>query len=158
MITEQQLTEWEELARAAGDDPLLNTICKAIANKSVGDPHAIDTHGNQRWTWFLEHADEFLALFKYRPEVALLAAVMTGAFSRTAVPALVERVRELEAENARLREATKWFVARAGDFDGIPPSKYFGDTDFQMRYPNDKEITVTLGQLRALRAAFGRQS
>ena len=71
MITEQQLTEWEELARAAGDDPLLNTICKAIANKSVGDPHAIDTHGNQRWTWFLEHADEFLALFKYRPEVAL---------------------------------------------------------------------------------------
>lgn len=140
MITEQQLNEWEELAKAA----------------TPGEWHAIqDSVIGSGGDYNFQIADMYNGHFA-DAEVEANAAFIAA--SRTAVPALVEMVRELEAENERLWEATKWFVARAGDFDGIPPSKYFGDTDFQMQYPNGKEITVTLGQLRALRTALGRQS
>lgn len=45
---------------------LRDIIAKAYAYKSVGDPHAIDINGRQRWEWFLDDADKFLSIFGYR--------------------------------------------------------------------------------------------
>lgn len=58
------------------------------------------------------------------------------------------------AEVDRLREALTVLVAPANGYDGIPPRKYFGDTDFELRYPDDLIIEVQLGALRKARASL----
>jgi len=64
------------------------------------------------------------------------------------------RAEALTADNARLREVLKPFAAKANGYDGIPPAKYWGDTSFVMRYYDDEEVSVTLGNLRKARAAL----
>ncbi len=64
------------------------------------------------------------------------------------------RAEKAEADNARLREVLKPFAAKANGYDGIPPAKYWGDTSFVMRYYDDEEVSVTLGNLRKARAAL----
>jgi len=68
--------------------------------------------------------------------------------------ALVARAEKAEADNARLREVLEPFAAKANGYDGIPPAKYWGDTSFVMRYYDDEEVSVTLGNLRKARAAL----
>lgn len=59
-----------------------------------------------------------------------------------------DRIEKLEA-------ALRPFAERANAYDGVPPPKYFGDTDFEMRYRDDAPANVTtVGQLRAARAAL----
>ena len=58
------------------------------------------------------------------------------------------------AEVERLRGALTVLVAPANGYDGIPPRKYFGDTDFELRYPDDLIIEVQLGALRKARASL----
>lgn len=58
------------------------------------------------------------------------------------------------AENERLKAALKPFADAAGSYDGIPPPKYFGDTDCEMRYPNTAKVTVSVGHLRQARTAL----
>jgi len=60
----------------------------------------------------------------------------------------------LRAEVERLRGALTVLVAPANGYDGIPPRKYFGDTDFELRYPDDLIIEVQLGALRKARASL----
>ena len=66
----------------------------------------------------------------------------------------------LEAENARLRDrvaeldkALEPFANLANSYDGIPPRKYFGDTDGELRYYDEHKTLVEIGYLRAARRA-----
>ncbi len=57
-------------------------------------------------------------------------------------------------EVERLREALRPFADRANRFDGVPPPKYFGNTDCVLRYYDDQIETFTLGDCRRARAAL----
>lgn len=52
-----------------------------------------------------------------------------------------------------LEELSK-FAAKANGYDGVPPPKYFGDIDCELRYPDSLKIEFTLGELRAARKAI----
>lgn len=56
-----------------------------------------------------------------------------------------------------LEAALRPLANSANAYDGVPPPKYFGDTDFETRFPDSaKANVVTVGYLRAARAALDK--
>lgn len=58
---------------------LTEWIARAMAYRSVGDPHAVDIHGNQRWTWYRADAEKFVEIFGHELATKLLPALSTNA-------------------------------------------------------------------------------
>jgi hypothetical protein len=73
---------------------------------------------------------------------------------RAAWKAMLAYAATLQAERDRYRVALEALAKRASAWDGIPPPKYFGDTDCVMRYYGDKKIEVPLSELRDARTAL----
>ena len=87
MITEQQLNEWEELAKAATPGPWEAELA------------------TERGSWIRQSDTSNLSAMSWgNTDQEGAANAIFIAASRTAVPALVEMVRELKAENERLRK------------------------------------------------------
>lgn len=64
-----------------------------------------------------------------------------------------DRADRAEAQLAEANKALEPFALLANSFDGIPPPKYFGDTDGELRYPNEHKTLVEISKLRAARRA-----
>lgn len=65
-----------------------------------------------------------------------------------------------EAERDALREALEPLeplAALADFYDGRPPTKYHGDTSFELHYSREHKVEVTVGDLRMIRAALAMQ-
>ena len=62
--------------------------------------------------------------------------------------------RPAQARIERLEAALRPFAELAAHYDGVPPPEYFGDTDFETRYWAHTKVAVTVGTLRAARAAL----
>ncbi len=45
---------------------LEETLAKALCYRSVGDVHAVDTNGRQRWNWYAEDAKKFIDAYGYQ--------------------------------------------------------------------------------------------
>lgn len=65
----------------------------------------------------------------------------------------IANARLIAAAPTLLEELAK-FAAKANGYDGVPPPKYFGDIDCELRYPDSLKIEFTLGELRAARKAI----
>lgn len=50
------------------DELWVSFIAKAMAYRNIGDPHAVDIKGEQRWTWYKKDAEKFLEHFGYLME------------------------------------------------------------------------------------------
>ncbi len=59
---------------------------------------------------------------------------------------------------AELEAALKPFADAASLYDGVPPSKYFGDTSCEHHYPATTKHTVTVSELRAARNALTKSN
>lgn len=44
---------------------LEETIAKGMCHRSMGDVHAVDINGTQRWHWYLEDAKKFIETYGY---------------------------------------------------------------------------------------------
>lgn len=85
-----------------------------------------------------------------RTRERIAADVITALQSeRSSAVAEIERLRALVKEAG---EVVRPFADRANAFDGIPPPKYFGDTDFTLNYSSEDTAQVKVGNLRAARA------
>lgn len=47
---------------------LEQVIAMALCYRSIGDAHAIDVKGNQRWTWYIEDAEKFIKVYGHELE------------------------------------------------------------------------------------------
>lgn len=45
---------------------LEETIAKAMCHRSVGDVHAVDINGRQRWNWYIEDAKKFISTYGHK--------------------------------------------------------------------------------------------
>ena len=66
------------------------------------------------------------------------------------IEALTDALEKADA----LAEAANDFAVMANGYDGVPPSKYWGDTSFSHTYWSDTKHQVEVGQLRSARAAL----
>jgi hypothetical protein len=72
--------------------------------------------------------------------------VLQGSAIRALVSALTP--------NTGLIQALERIAGKADAFDGVPPPKYYGDTDCELRYPDSLPLQFTLGDARAARDAY----
>ena len=101
-----------------------------------------------------------LRLYAAMPETFVFDSGDAVELDELALEAAGELAR-LEADNASLRSkmeeaegALEPFAKAADAYDGLPPPKYFGDTDFETHYPDSTKAPVKVGDLRTARRAL----
>jgi len=83
---------------------------------------------------------------RYPRDVEIANMRYIATINPEAISDLLSTLESLQRENERLRSGLEPFALMAGNYDGIPPSKYHGDIDFQL-HCRDQFEAVSLGRL-----------
>lgn len=70
------------------------------------------------------------------------------------IGALLDTIASLRSKMEEAEGALEPFAKAADAYDGLPPPKYFGDTDFETHYPDSTKAPVKVGDLRTARRAL----
>lgn len=150
MITKQQLNEWEELAKAATGGPW--HVDENGADMIVGRPAWPCRRNYEDGEWTIASVDDLMGEYDHERE----ANAAFIASSRTAVPALVERVRELTGMVERFCNIMQHCSVTDGSCCcGEDMAKH---SEFSGHSPTDHGSYVADQALEDALALLGRQS
>jgi len=87
----------------------------------------------------------------YDATMEVVQFVMAEA-DRRYTTALAAKDAEIAALKKEAADVVRPFADKANAYDGIPPPRYFGDTDFAHTYSGDHHATIEVRYLRAARS------
>lgn len=95
-----------------------------------------------------------LSRWENRREVLNANPAYKALFVSAQAGVILASTEKLQARIVELEGALRPFAECANLFDGIPPPKYFGDTDFTLDHHGGLAVPFTLADCRAARSAL----